>query len=404
MRSMHIALFSPSWPPGGQPNGIVTYVDGMRNELQAQGHRVSIVSPAIAPGCADRDIHAVAPNAMQRGLEIVKSKVLGRDLTVFDHGSAIAATFARVHSRAPIDVIEMEESFGFVAEVARTTGLPTVVKLHGPAALTLPAEELETPFGHEKVRREIEALAALPVIIAPSRCTLSETLAHGLKPALAEHVVNPVALAADAPLWSLAECARDTLLFVGRFDAIKGGDLMIAAFHRLLAERPGLRLVFVGPDIGLARADASRLHFDEFVASLGGSALAQRISFRGRLAPAEVASLRTGALVTVVPSRRESQGYTALEAMLQGCPVVCTDTSGLGEIVEHGVTGLKARPDDPADLAAQIKRIVDDAELGQKLGRAARPYVLEHHSPASVVRQTLAVYRRAIELQRRRQP
>ena len=29
--------------------------------------------------------------------------------------------------------------------------------------------------------------------------------------------------------------------------------------------------------------------------------------------------------------------------MLQACPVVCADTSGLGEIVEHGVTGLKAR-------------------------------------------------------------
>ena len=56
---MHIALFSPAWPIGRAPNGIVTYVDALRTGLHAQGHRVSIVSPDVGdmPGAA---VHQVA--------------------------------------------------------------------------------------------------------------------------------------------------------------------------------------------------------------------------------------------------------------------------------------------------------------------------------------------------------
>ena len=133
-------------------------------------------------------------------------------------------------------------------------------------------------------------------------------------------------MSADAPRWNLDHCEPDTILFVGRFDAVKGGDLVIDAFSRLLARRPTLRLMFAGPDVGLVR-EGRRVHAGEFIAATGGAALAGRISLLGVRSPSEIGVLRAQAALTVVASRRESQGYTALEAMLQGCPVVCTDTS-----------------------------------------------------------------------------
>ena len=42
-------------------------------------------------------------------------------------------------------------------------------------------------------------------------------------------------------------CNTDTLLFVGRFDGLKGGDLMLRVFAELALSYPKLRLVFVGP-------------------------------------------------------------------------------------------------------------------------------------------------------------
>jgi glycosyltransferase involved in cell wall biosynthesis len=84
--------------------------------------------------------------------------------------------------------------------------------------------------------------------------------------------------------------------------------------------------------------------------------------------------------------------------MLHACPVVVTDTSGLSEVVEDGVTGLKAKPEDPEDLAARIERLLDDRGLARSLGAAGRAFVLREHAPAAVVARMLAVYRRAIEL------
>jgi glycosyltransferase involved in cell wall biosynthesis len=400
--ALHIALFSPAWPIGRQPNGIVTYVDALATEMRAQGHRVSIVSPDVGVEIDDPDVERVRLRTAERIAFAVRVKALRRPPTTFDFGRAVTRAFHRLHSRSPIDVIEMEESFGFAAQVARAVDVPLVVKLHGPAFLTMTEQELQTPFGRRKVRTEHDSLARLPAITAPSRCTLSDTLSHyRLRPPIAEHIVNPVDLSTGSPLWSSAGCSPETLLFVGRFDAIKGGDLVIAAFRRLLAERPALRLVFVGPDHGLEDPNGGKIHLREFIATFDHAMLQQRVVVRGVLAPPEIRSLRADAAVTIVASRRESQGYAALEAMLQGCPVVCTDTSGLGEIVEHGVTGLKARPDDAEDLAAQIDRLLADPSLGAALGRAARAYVIDQHSPATVVRKTVAVYRRAIELRGR---
>jgi glycosyltransferase involved in cell wall biosynthesis len=393
---MHVALFTPAWPPGTVANGIVTYVAAMRAELLRQGHRVSLFSPDVrieAP-----DVHPVAASPTERVVDALVARLSRRDRTVFDLGKTIAATIRRVHARDPIDVVEMEESFGWVGAVAAATSLPVVCKLHGPAFLTLVAAELATELGREKVRREGEALARLAVIVAPSRYTLKETLAHySLHPAASEHVVNPVAPPERLELWDPVRCERDRVLFVGRFDAVKGGDLMVLAFQRLLARRPGARLAFVGPDPGVLRSDGSAVRLRDFIASLGDRALADAITTTGAVAPAQVAELRPRAAVTVVASRRESQGYTALEAMLQACPVVVTDTSGLSEIVEQGVTGLKARPDDPEDLARQIERVLDDRELARSLGAAGRAFVLREHAPAAVVATMLAVYRRAIE-------
>jgi glycosyltransferase involved in cell wall biosynthesis len=394
---MHVALFTPAWPPGTVANGIVTYVNTIRAELLAQGHRVSVFSPVVETVSAD--VHQVVVSMGERVVGALTARLQRRRNSVFDLGRTIAATIQRVHARDPIDVVEMEESFGWAGDVADRSQVPVVCKLHGPAFLTMVGEELETEFGQEKVRREGDALARLPVIVAPSRYTLAETLArYRLRPVIAEQLVNPVALAEGMALWDPANCERDTVLFVGRFEKIKGGDLAVLAFRRLLARSPHAQLVFVGPDPGLARRDRSTTHLDEFVASLDDPALARAIKYKGPLDPCSLAELRPHAAVVLVPSRRESQGYTALEAMLQACPVVCTDTSGLSEIVEHGVTGLKARPEDPDDLATQMKRILDDPSFGRSLGLAGRAYVLRHHAPAPVVAQALDVYRRAIAL------
>ena len=249
---MHVALFSPAWPLESSHNGIVTFVHWMRLEFERLGHRVSVFTGQFESATNDPRVHVVKAGTLSRARGKL-ARSLGRPgASVWDWGAVLAESILRVHRVEPIDVIEMEESFGWSADVASMTGIPVLVKLHGPAFLSLVEEELASDFGQQRVEREGRALSAARSIASPSLDTLRQTLDfYHLQPHLAEHLVNPLDLDASVPLWRLEESDSQTLLFVGRFDRRKGADLVLCAFERLARERPELRLVFVGPDNGL---------------------------------------------------------------------------------------------------------------------------------------------------------
>ena len=391
---MHVVLFAPSWPLSGNPNGIVTYVHWMRIELRRQGHKVSVLTGRS--DVKEEGIREVRSSLRQRTRRWIDKRRGAADLDVFAWGDVLAEDILRLHRQTPIDVLEMEESFGWAGDVRRRTALPVVVKLHGPAFLSLVEEELDSDFGRLKIEREGAALREARCITSPSRGTLEETiLRYDLRPVIARHVVNPLSLPLTAPIWSLDTCRRDTILFVGRFDKSKGGDRVLLAFKRLLDDKPNLKLIFVGPDNGLPGLAGGTVRFDEFAQGVFSKSERSRISYLGSQPQSAILKLRCTAAVTVVASRWESQGYTALEAMLQGCPLVSADTSGLSESIQHEVTGLLFDGDDIDDMAAKIAHILTNPDLGARLGRAARQYVMTAHDPAIVVEQTLAVYEAA---------
>ena len=394
---MHVALFSPEWPLKRYPNGIVTYVHWMREELLRSGHRVSIFTGPHAE--AEPGVYPVHRSLLHRARSWLRSRRRPSRYRVFEWGEILSDALNAVHRTNPIDVLEIEESFGWAGDVATRTAIPTVVRLHGPAFLSLVEEELATPFAGAKIEHEGRALRSQAVLTSPSRYTLDSTVAHyGLTPAIGRHIVNPLSLPSSAPLWTLDGCEQTTLLFVGRFDKRKGGDIVLRAFAFLLARNPRLQLVFVGPDAGITDAGGTLRKFADFRADLLPDLDPSRIVFRGRLPPEEIYALRAKAFLTVVASRWENQSYTTLEAMLQGCPIVSTDAGGQGEIIIDGQTGLLARPDDPQDLQAKIQRLLDAPEEAAALGAGARRHALEHHSPARVVSSMLAVYAHAITL------
>ncbi len=401
---MHVALYTPAWPLAGFQNGIVTFVHWMREELEFLGHRVSIFTGQLAESGTYPNVHLVKEATSSRLLRRVKRPLVPDDDGIWSWGNVLAASILKVHRRDPIDVIEMEESFGWAADVEAATHIPLLVKLHGPAFLSLVEEELTDPGGQERIKREGQALARASAIAAPSADTLAATLArYRLDPAIRDHVVNPLNTASTVPLWSREVSSRDTLLFVGRFDRRKGGDVMLAAFQQLLRERPQLRLIFVGPDVGIVQEDGMRVHFEAYLASLFPSAVRDRVEYLGRRPNTEIPALRASAAAVIVPSRWENQSYAAIEAMFQGCPVVASDVGGLPESVIHQRTGLLAQVGDSVDLANQLAVVLDQPALAARLGEAARRHVIERHSARGVAKQSIDLYKRVISGARSRQ-
>jgi glycosyltransferase involved in cell wall biosynthesis len=79
----------------------------------------------------------------------------------------------------------------------------------------------------------------------------------------------------------------------------------------------------------------------------------------------------------------EPFGVVLVEALAAGTPVIATRVGGVPEIIEDGVNGLLVAPNDPAALAAAIRRFFADGELREVLRRHAAQSV-ERYSPDAV--------------------
>jgi glycosyltransferase involved in cell wall biosynthesis len=167
---------------------------------------------------------------------------------------------------------------------------------------------------------------------------------------------------------------------VGRLEPEKGHPTLIDAWPLVLRVVPNAYLLIVGEG---SRREA----LEHQVAELG---IGSRVIFTGRRddVPAVTAALD----VAVLPSYREAQGLTILEAMALSRPVVASNVGGIPEMVEDGRTGLLVPPHDPEALAAAITRLLVDHPLADMLARAGHDLVHERFCLELMVRSIEDLY------------
>ena len=216
----------------------------------------------------------------------------------------------------------------------------------------------------------IQAADALTAVSSDVLKRVREFYGLALPYAQVIHGTTPAVPASER--WQLAGAEPKTVLFVGRFDRHKGGDLVIEAFAHVLREIPDAQLWMVGPDSGIIDCHGRRWTIDEFVRDRLPFALeTARIRRFGFQTVSELNRLRRKAMVTVVCSRYETFSSATLEAMTMGCPTVAARVGGILEIVHDQDNGLLHRPEDPVDLAAKILALLNDPARAAQAGRRA---------------------------------
>jgi phosphatidylinositol alpha-mannosyltransferase len=132
--------------------------------------------------------------------------------------------------------------------------------------------------------------------------------------------------------------------------------------------------------------------------------IAEATVFVGRVSEAEKRALFARSAVFCSPaSGGESQGVVLLESMALGTPVVASDIAGYRTVINPGSDGLLARPGDPAALAAEIRRVLSDPQLGARLAAAGRATVERRYDWRIVIPQHVAEYRAAIRAWKQRE-
>jgi glycosyltransferase involved in cell wall biosynthesis len=390
-----VALVSPGWPPSRFPNGIVTYTAAIRDGLQATGVRAHILATAVDAEPAPDVLPLFQPGLIGRIKRSARFRLGGSARGAIEQ--AVIDRTRRLSKDAGVRVLEMEESHGWVGPVAQAAPIPVVAKLHGPWFVNGPVLGVAQDDAFRmRVAREREGILSAAAVSAPSRDVLERTRAHYQLPLPGAEVIPcPIAAVESSHVWSADRCDEDVVLFIGRFDRHKGGDLVIDAFARLAAELPTLRLLFAGPDRGLVDDDGRRWRIDEYLGRIP-PAVRERISYLGPQPREELFELRLRSAVLAVASRYENFAYTVLEAMSQGCPIVAARAGGLPEMIQHDRNGLLCAPGDVDDLAQQLGRAVRDPAMSARLGVQARTDAEARYAPPIIARQTLDFYRRLL--------
>jgi N-acetyl-alpha-D-glucosaminyl L-malate synthase BshA len=96
--------------------------------------------------------------------------------------------------------------------------------------------------------------------------------------------------------------------------------------------------------------------------------------------------------VFLLPSRSESFGLVALEAMSAEVPVVASNVGGLPEVVDHGVTGFLHEPDHTQGFVASVLKLVSSESQRRTMGRRARRVAIERFSVDEMVGRYIKVY------------
>lgn len=149
------------------------------------------------------------------------------------------------------------------------------------------------------------------------------------------------------------------VLFVGVLERYKGIDVLAEAWPSVCARIPGVRLHVVG---------RGRL------AHLVEGLVAQRsfgAHWTSELPTEGVARALDESTLLVLPSRGEGMGRVVVEAFCRGRAVVGTDSGGIPDLVEDGVSGVLVPPGDTNGLAAALSRVLGDPVLAAGLGAGA---------------------------------
>lgn len=160
----------------------------------------------------------------------------------------------------------------------------------------------------------------------------------------------------------------------------KGLDTAIRAFARIADDYPKASYVIIGD--GTLRSKLSALARD--------LQIADRVHFWGW--DANPGDLYPDMTCFVMPSRWEGFGLVALEAMAHQLPILASNVSALPEILEDGRTGILFPVDDVDQLAAAMRRILDDPAQAAAMGGAGYARARDRFSVEAMIEGTLYVY------------
>jgi len=371
-------------PSGGARRALGAHVRG----LCALGHHVELFSPSTA----DESFHPVAPAGIPRH-EFPVPGPPGREASLFGTpGIATAARGARLlralfrvheHMARSIDqggfdvVLAGHDQFTHAPLALRWLRTPSAYYCQEPLRFVYDAPVGLQPRPAGWLRGLVRGSATRAAqrllgpmdrasVMAATSLLANSAFSHESIMRAYGRAARVVYLGIDAGLFRpTGEPREGFVLSVGAMHPAKGYDFIVRALAMLpAATRPALMIVS-DRGYGVFRTALETLARESGV----------MLEVKSRIDDAELVRLMNRAGAVVYAPYLEPFGFVPLEAMACHAPVVAVAEGGVRESVRHDETGLLT-PRDERQFAAAVERMLGDASLAERLGRAGRESVL----------------------------
>ena len=292
------------------------------------------------------------------------------------------------------DLVHDNQCLGYGLWGIRRTGLPLIATIHHPITVDrrlemAQAKTRQERFGKKRwysfTRMQTRVARRLPRVLTVSESSQTDICRdHRVPP----DRISVVPVGVDPEVFRpRPEVLRRDALVVTTASAdvaMKGMAYLLEALALLRADGRKAELTI----IGRPRANSPTLETIQL------TGLGEAVRFVSDLSEAEIVNLYAEAAAAVVPSLYEGFSLPAIEAMSCAVPLVTTTGGALPEVVgADGEAALLVPPGDAAALADSLRRILDDPELGRRLGQGGRRRVIDNWSWRHTAERTVEQYR-----------
>jgi glycosyltransferase involved in cell wall biosynthesis len=335
----------------------------------------------------DRDRYDVRVVSLSHGSSVRRLEKAGIEVSVIDEPDDRVAVNALAELLAPIEP-EVVHNHMYRAEVVGTKAALHLGEMgcRRPAVIsTIHSSRIRCADDRQTLRQLTPLMDRLIVV---SRAIEEKIREEGRVGAPVSLIYNGVDLQRynhQQPCCTLHEDysipeASPIVGVVARLEAEKGHRTLVDAWPLVLAAYPDAWLLIVGEG-------SERNSLEAQAASLG---VAHRVVFSGRRedVPAVTAALD----VAVLPSYREAQGLSVLEAMALSRPVIASNVGGIPEMIEDGVSGLLVPPGDCDALAGAIVRLLSDHPYADMIAKRGHDLVHDRFCIELMTSQIETIY------------
>ncbi len=396
---MRILLLSFEYPKETGFGGIGTYAWYQARALSKLGHEVEVLAGATSPTDLRTEshdgvkVHRYRSNGLwMRALKRLDKHRLWWTKNRLENAYCMYRGLRALLRDRHYDVIEMPECGAEGALINHLQGGRNLVKFHSPAALIMSCYDVR-----KADVRWCSFVERIGIDAANALTSCSRFLADEVRTKLrVKTEIKVIPNGIDVELFDREEQidAREKygiprhvpmVLFAGRMEPRKG----IHLFREIVpAIAKGKKVAFV-----FAGSDLFNTLQNDLLPYWKSKNLKGSVHFLGKLDLVGVGSCLRQADVFMIPSLWENCPYSCLEAMAAGRALLASDAGGLPEIVRHEENGLIARSEDVPGFTAALERLIEDAPLRDRLGRAARRTIEHGYTDTHVAQMSVDYYR-----------